>query len=154
LKKASEVDFDISLSLPFLINETAVNPGGKAYSDSKLLDASSDPDVAKYGDKISDFKLNKITYTISGANPGSVQFSNGTLKIASSGKTIATAASVNLSNTAETELTADATGFEELASELLDDNQETIQLQGTLSATPVTFTVNFKFYITVTASAL
>ena len=99
--------------------------------------------------------MNKITYTISAANPTSVTFSNGIIKIASNGTTIATAPSVVLlSNNAETELTADASGLNELANLLLDNKQEQIQLQGTLSETPVSFTVVFKFYLTITANAL
>ena len=103
---------------------------------------------------IKEFKVNKITYTISGADPNTVLFTNGTLKVASNGKTIASASSVSLSNTSEQELAADTAGFNELASLLLADKQESIQLQGTLSATPVAFTVSFKFYVTITANAL
>jgi hypothetical protein len=154
LKKLDDVTFDATLSLPFVINETAVNASGKDYSDSKLLNASSDPEVAKYASKINKFKVNKITYTISGANPNTVTFTNGTLKIASTSKTIATATSVNLASTTETDLTADTAGFDELAAKLLDDKQETIQLQGRLSKTPVAFTVTFKFYVSITAGAL
>ena len=154
LKKLDDVTFDVTLAVPFVVNETAVNANGKTYTDSKLLDASSNADVAKYSSKINQFKVNKITYTISAANPNTVLFTNGILKTASSGKTIATASSIILSSTTETELTADAAGFTELASKLLANKQETIQLQGTLSKTPVAFNVNFKFYLTVTASAL
>jgi hypothetical protein len=154
LKKLDDVTFDVTLAVPFVVNETAVNTGGKAYSSSQLLNLNSDTEVAKYSKKITEFKVNKITYTISGANPTTVLFTNGLLKISSSGKTIASASSISLSNTSETQLTTDATGINELASLLLDDKQELILLQGTLSQTPVTFTVNFKFYLTTTASAL
>ncbi|MBL7873155.1 MAG: hypothetical protein JNM78_16170 [Cyclobacteriaceae bacterium] len=152
--KAGDITFQAELPLPFNVNETADNPSGKTYTDSKLLDASSNPDVAKYASKIKEFKVNKITYTISGVSDGSVTFTNGTLKVASSGKTIASASSVNLGSSAETELTADANGFNELASLLLADKQELVQVQGSLSKTPVAFTVNFKFFVTITANAL
>jgi hypothetical protein len=109
----------------------------KSYTDSQLLNANSDPDVAKYASKIKEFTVNRITYRISGASDPSVSFTNGTLKIVSNGKTIATASSVSLSNTAETELNADTAGFNELASALLNDKQEMVQLQGTLSKTPI-----------------
>ncbi len=151
--KVDDVSFDVTLPLDFAVNETADNPSGKTYTDSKLLDASSDPEVAKYASKIQEFTVNKVTYTISGASDQSITFTNGTLKV-SSGKTIASASSVSLSNTAETELTADTAGFNELASLLLADKQELVQLQGTLSETPVSFTVKFKFYVTLTADAL
>jgi len=151
--KVDDVSFDVTLPLDFAVNEAAVNPSGKTYTDSKLLDAASDPEVAKYASKIQEFKVNKVTYTISGASDPTITFTNGTLKV-SSGKTIASISSASLSNTAETELTADTAGFNELASLLLADKQELVTLQGTLSKTPVSFTVKFKFYVTLTADAL
>lgn len=151
--KATDVSFDADLPLEFTINETEVNPSGKDYSASKMLSASSDPDVAKYASKIKEFKVNRITYTISaGASPNTVTFTNGALKAGT--KTLATVSSASLSNTAETDLTADAAGFNELATKLLGDLQEEVTLTGRLSATPVAFTVTFKFYVTITANAL
>lgn len=152
--KVDDVTFEGVLPLKFTINETADNPSGKTYTETKTLDANSDPDVAKYASKIKSFKVNKVTYTISGADPSTVTFTNGTLKVSSSGKTIASASSVSLSNASETELTADTAGFNEVASLLLADKQVMAQLQGTLSKTPVTFVVDFKFYVTITANAL
>lgn len=152
--KVDDVTFDGVLPLAFNVNEAADNPSGKTYTDSKLLDADDEPEIAKYSSKIKEFKVNKITYTISGVSDASVSFTNGTLKVASSGKTIASASSVNLSTTGEQELTADTAGFNELASLLLADKQELIQLQGALSKTPIAFTVNFKFYVTVVADVL
>lgn len=152
--KADDVSFDVVLPLNFTIDEKADNPGGKAYTDSKLLDANANAEVAKYAPKITAFKVNKVTYTISGASPATVTFTNGALKVSSTGKTIASASSVSLSNTAETELTADSAGFNELAAKLLDDKQELVILNGTLSKTPVAFSVKANFYVTITADAL
>jgi hypothetical protein len=154
IEKADDVSFSATAPISFVVNETATS-SGQFYSDSRVLNLGSDPEVAKYSSKIKEFKVNKITYTISGANPTSVTFSNGIIKIASNGTTIATAPSVVLlSNNAETELSADANGLNILADLLLDNKQEQIQLQGTLSQTPVSFTVVFKFYLTITANAL
>jgi len=153
IEKADDVSFSTTAPISFVVNETATS-SNQFYSDSRVLNLSSDPEVAKYSSKIKEFKVNKITYTISGANPTSVTFSNGIIKIASNGTTLATTGTVSLSNTSETELSADANGLNELADLLLDNKQEQIQLQGTLSQTPVFFTVNFKFYLTITANAL
>jgi Tfp pilus tip-associated adhesin PilY1 len=152
--KADDISFNATLPLNFSINEGADNPTGMSYSDSELLDATSNSDVAKYASKIKAFKVNKITYTISGANPNTVTFTNGALKVSSTGKTIASVSSASLSNPTETELTADTAGFNELAAKLLDDKQELILLNGTLSKTPVAFSVKFNFYVTITADAL
>ena len=150
--KVDDVSFDVTLPLDFVIDENADNPDGASYTDTQLLDATSDPDVAEYANKIKEFKVNKITYTISGADPASVTFTNGFLK--ANGKNLAQASSVSLSNTAETDLTADIAGFNELASLLLADKKETVELTGFLSKTPVAFNVKFKFYVTITANAL
>ncbi len=153
IEKADDVSFETDLPLEFQINETAVSPTGKDYSASKMLSASSDPDVAKYASKIKEFKINRITYTISpGANPNTVTFTNGTLKAGT--KTLATITSASLSNTSEIDLTSDPAGFTELATKLQGDLQEEITLTGRLSQTPVAFVVTFKFYVTVTANAL
>lgn len=154
IDKATEVSFDTSVPVTFNVVETASNPTGKSYSDTKTLNVASDPDVAKYASKIKEFKVNKVTYTVYFSSPPSVNFSNGTIKVVSSGKTIASTGTISLSNFSETQLTTDAAGISDLASKLLDDKQETIQLQGTLSSTPVTFTVTFTFYLTIKASAL
>ena len=155
LDKADDVSFNVTIPLTFLIDENADSPGGMAYSDTQLLDATTNSEVAKYASKIKEFKVNKVTYTISpGADPSTVIFSNGALKISSTAKTIASVTSVSLTNTAETELTSDTAGFNELATKLLDDKQEMILMNGTLSKTPVAFSVKFNFYITITANAL
>lgn len=152
--KADDISFEATLPLDFAINETLDNPSGKDYSSTKTLDASSDPDVAKYASKIKEIKINKITYTISGANPNTVTLTNGKLVIVSSGKTLASASSVSLSNTAETELASDVAGFNDLASLLLSDQTEDVKMEARLSKTPVAFNVKFKFYVTITADAL
>lgn len=155
IDKATDVNFSATAPVTFVVNETAISSGGMFYSDTRILNVASDPDVAKYESKINSFTVDKITYTISGANPTSVSFINGIIKIASNGTTIATAPTVVLSsNNAETELSTDAIGLSKLAELLLDNKQEEIQLQGTLSETPVSFTVVFKFYLTINASAL
>ena len=152
--KADDVSFDVVLPLEFVIDENADNPDGASYSDTQLLDATSDPDVAKYANKIKEFKVNRITYTISSADLTSVSFTGGSLQVASNSQVIATASAVSLSNTAETDLSANLDGFNDLAERLLDDKQETVLLNGTLSETPVTFHVTFKFYVKITADAL
>lgn len=153
IEKADDVSFDTTAPVTFIVNETATSTG-KSFSDTKTLNLTSDAEVAKYASKIKEFKVNKVTYTVSGANPNSVTFSNGTIKIASNGKTLASVSSVNLSNTTGTQLTTDTSGINELTANLLADKQEQIQLQGTLSSTPVAFTLTIKFYLTITANAL
>jgi hypothetical protein len=154
--KVDDVNFEAKLPLEFVVNETAMSTSPVTYTETKTLDATQNAEVAKYKDKIKEIKVNKITYVVSGysASGAVVTFTNGTLKVASSGKTIASAASVNLQSTAEAELTADTAGFNELGQLLKADKSETIQLQGTFSSTPVAFKVTVYFHTTITAEVL
>jgi hypothetical protein len=155
-EKADNITFEAKLPLEFVVDETATNTGAKSYTYTKTLDATQNADVAKYKDKIKEFKVNKISYVVSGysAPGGVVTFTNGKLKVASSGKTIAEAASVNLQSTAEADLTADTAGFNELAELLKADKSETVSLAGTFSSTPVKFKVTVYFHTSITAGVL
>ena len=155
--KAENINFEAKLPLEFVVDETATNAGAKSYTYSKTLDATQNAEVAKYKDKIKEIKVNKISYVVSGYSaPGGavVTFTNGKLKVASSGKTIAEAASINLQSTVEGDLTADTAGFNELAELLKADKSETVSLSGTFSSTPVKFTVKVYFHTTITAGVL
>ena len=154
--KVPDVTFDAKLPLDFVVNETKISASPISYTDSKTIDATQNADVAKYKDKIKEIKVNKITYVVSGFSAGGavVTFTNGTLSVASSGKTIASAASVNLQSSTETELTADTAGFNELALLLKDDKSETVKLGGTFSFAPVAFKVTIYFYTSITAGPL
>ena len=154
IEKADDVSFDTIVPVSFVVNETAVSPGGTFFTDTKNINVASDAEVAKYASKIKEFKVNKVTYTILGANPTSVSFLNGNIKIAANGETVASAGLIRLANNNETQLTTETSGINELTAALLADKQEQIQLQGTLSSTPVSFTLTVKFYLTITANAL
>lgn len=150
--KVDDVTFDAELPLEFVIDETQTNVNGKDYSISKTLDASSDPDVAKYANKIKEFKVNKITYSISGVSPSGVTFNDGVLKVNS--KTLATAGNVNITSVSDVELENDPAGINELASKLLGSKQAEVVFAGGFSSTPIKFTLSCKFYVTIKADAL
>jgi hypothetical protein len=151
---AGDVTFDVDLPLDFVVNEAAVSSSAKSYSSVKTLKATDNADVAKYKDNIKSVKLNKITYVISEyVAPQVVTFSNGTLQ--ATGKTLASAASVNLQSTAEAELTnIDKAGFDEFAKQIKDNKQVEVTLAGTFSSTPVAFKIKAYFNVSITANAI
>ena len=153
--KVEDIKFDVKLPLEFVVNEAKLSSVPETYTYTKTIDATQNAEVAKYKDKIKEFKVNKITFVVSDyVAPNVVTFTNGALSAASSGKTIASAASVNLQSSTETELTADTAGFNELALLLKDDKSESVKLKGTFSTTPVAFKVTVYFYTTITAGVL
>lgn len=152
----ADVTFDVTLPLDFPpINDTGVSSNPKAYSDTQVLDATLNADVAKYKSKIKDFKVNKVYYEITDYAGDAVIFTNGSLK--TNGKTIASKASLALANIPKTEFTSsevDLAGFNELATTLKTDLKATVAIAGTFSKTPVAFKVRAYFDVTVTANAL
>jgi hypothetical protein len=151
----ADVSIPVTLPLDFTaVNETAVNPNGKDYTDTKLLDATQNADVAKYKDKIKEFKVNKVYYEITDYSGSGVIFT-GTLKSGSG--TLATKTNFALANTTKTEFTSseiNIDGLNVLASALKADKQASVVFSGRFSKTPVGFKVKAYFDCTIVASAL
>lgn len=151
--KVDDVKFEGILPVNFVISEAGTG-APVVYSETEVLDATDDDEIAKYASKIKEIKLNKITYEIQNYTGGDIDFTDGSLQVGSTGETLATASLVNLQNTAETELTTvDITGFNEFTKQIKDDKKVEIQLDGTFSSTPVAFTLTVYFHVTVTAEA-
>ncbi len=149
-----DVTFDVVLPLDFAIDVNQQSDGPVNYSETKLLDVTSNPDIEEYASKIKEIKVNKITYVISNANANGVTFSNGSVVVNSTNQEIASISQASIANTAEIELTANTAGLNALGASLQNSNQETVKFQGTFSSTPVAFQVKVRFYVSVTADAL
>jgi len=154
--KVDDVTFEGKLPVHFVVNEEMISETPVVYSKTEILDALDDAEIAKYKNKIKEIKLNRVTYKIENfVAPGEVTFNNGSLKVGPSEKTLATATSVILYNTAETEFdNIDLDGFNDFARQIKDDKQVQINLSGSLSNTPAAFTLTAYFYVTVTADVL
>ena len=154
--KVDDVTFQGVLPVEFVVNEGVISDVPVEYSETRILDALENDDIEKYRNKIKDIKLNSVTYEIKNYDaPGEVTLSNGSVKIVSSGKTLVTVPSIILKETAETELTSlDASGLLEFANELEANKQIEISMGGTLSSTPVAFTLVAKFHVTVKAEVI
>ena len=149
-----DVNFDADVAVDFFVNETESNPEGGTYVGQAILDITSDADVAEYADKIKDVKVNKVTYLVTGLTQSDVTFSNGSLMTISNSKVIATLTNLPLTESVTGEFTIDTEGFSQLSAKLKNLESETILLQGSLSETPIAFTVKCIFNVTVTANAL
>lgn len=151
--KLDDVKFDTDFYVTFNVNETEENPLGKSYSTEQILDILDDPDIRKYSDKIKEVKVNRISYFVFSVSGSGVNTSGGSLSM-SPNKTIATLPSQPVTEGASGDLSIDVAGFTELGNRLKANKQETIRLSGNLSKTPVSFAVETRFYVTVTAEAL
>lgn len=165
LEEADDVEFDIEVDVIFLIEENAVGSNVTYLGDPVTLSISQDSRVQEYADKIKSVKIKKIEYQISNfasEPPGTaVTFSNGSMLYAATGTAgaqadvLSTVATENLMTSAGVkELPVNNDAFEDLGAILLEDFSATIFTAGTLSSTPVSFSVPTTFTITIVADAL
>jgi hypothetical protein len=154
--KVDDITFNGELPVEFIINEGAVSDVPVVYSETEILNALEDDEIEKYKNKIKEIKLTGITYEIinyTGAEQ--IEFSKGSLKVGPSAKTLVAVPLVVLEETSQTELTdLELDGLNEFANELKGDKQVEVRMEGTLSQTPVSFTLRAKFHVTVTAEVL
>ena len=61
LFEAPDVHFDAKLPLDFIVDEGMVSSSPVDYYETRIIDATDNADVAKYKDKIKDFKVNRVT---------------------------------------------------------------------------------------------
>jgi hypothetical protein len=143
-----DVTFDVEVPVDLVVDIDT-----PSYTGEVLLNAAADPDVAEYANKIKDFKINRITYLVTTAQPSTLNF-DGSLRIKSNNEILSSVTDLTFTNTSEVDLPADLDGFNDLAAKLKEDNQETIQFGGQFSSTPNVFTIKLRFYLSVTAEAL
>ena len=151
--KLDDAKFNAEFTLTFFVNETEVNPSGKAYFTEQWLNITDDPDVEEFADKIKEVKVNRISYFIYGINKSGVTASDGELSITPS-RVIASLPDESLIEGISGDLVIDQDGFTELGKRLKANKSELIGLGGNLSETPMSFFLEATFYVTVTAEAL
>jgi len=82
LDNLGQITFDTELTTNFVVNETT--PANlRNYQANQVIDATTDPDIQKYKDRLKDFRVNEVSYKITNyvAPEGiaTVTFSNGRL---------------------------------------------------------------------------
>jgi hypothetical protein len=163
--KADDVTLEEELVLYWNVDEN-LSGSNVPYSDFQILDLADYPEFEEYVDKIKSVEITKITYRITNfdnsPHESPVTLTNGVAEFgpfdsttAGVSATLASASGVNLETVVnETTLTIDAAGLNKIAKDLLDDKKIKMYSKGTLSKTPVAYTVVSTFYVKVVANAL
>ncbi|MEQ9592016.1 MAG: hypothetical protein RLN86_05425 [Cyclobacteriaceae bacterium] len=156
-------DISLTRDLTQTLNVSESNSGTDlSYSKSFIIDATTDPEVDKYKDKINEVEVNKITYKISNFVGTSGTTFSGDLKFAqASASTFTIAATINnldLSQASSSgtsfDLDFSPTDVSTIAGLLKNDKSVQVQLSGTLSEGPASFSVEVTINATITADAL
>lgn len=156
-----DVSFDSTLSENIVVSESGTGTN-VTNSEIIVLDATIDPDINQYKDKIKGIKINKISYQVvsySATDPislsGTISFGESTT---SSPTVVATVASLNLKeaflNGTVYELPVQQADIDTISALLKDDKAVKIYLNSVLSKTPVAFTIELIMDVTVEADAL
>lgn len=163
--KADDVTLEEELVLNWNIDENGSGTN-VAYTDSKILDLAAYPEFDDYIDKIKSVEITKITYRVTNfdnsPHNSTVTLTNGVAEFGPYDSTtpgvsvpLASASGVNIGATVnETTLNIDAAGLNKIAKDLLDDKKVKMYSKGTLSVTPVAYTVVSTFYVKIVANAL
>lgn len=155
-------DVSFNSTLEEDINVAEENSGENvSYEETIVLDATSDPDIDKYKSKIKGFKINNISYQVTGYDGLTTTF-NGSLAFgdatSTSPQVLATVTNLNVQaaylNGTIFDLSLSQGDVDTIASLLKDDKAVKLYLTGTLSQTPVYFTVHVILDVKVEADAL
>ena len=162
-EKVDDVTIEIEIQHTFEITEDFDSDGEPvSYSDIGTIDATKDADFDKYKDKIKQFTVHSVEYTVTDyAAEGDVVFSNGMGKFFAQGSTsnaLAEAAisiqSVPAAQGGTFTLPYTTEGLEAIASQLESVHKVDFQVAGTFSHTPVYFNVPVTLKCTIVADAL
>jgi hypothetical protein len=164
-EKADDVTFEEELVIYWDTDEN-LEGSNVPYEDMQILDLADYPVFEPYLDKIKSVEITKITYHVTGFNNnphglpvkltgGIAAFGPYDTSVPSVTVPMAGATGVDLGSAgSEATLAIDAAGLSKVAKDLLDDKQIKMYSEGTLSKTPVSFTVVSTFYVKITANAL
>lgn len=161
LDKADDVNFDATVDEIIIVTEE--NEGSNvSYAKIVTLDATADPDINKYKNKVSGFTVKKVRYQVTNfIGPVGATFS-GTLSFGAASQTTptvaATISNLNLQQAFSSgqvlELPISQADVDAIAGMLKDDKAVKLYLDGLLSETPMTCSVKVILDVSVKADAL
>ncbi|HEY9046134.1 MAG TPA: hypothetical protein VIN08_09570 [Ohtaekwangia sp.] len=159
--KADDVAFNTTLDHDIEASESTSGTN-VTYQQVITLDATSDSEISRYKDKIKGFEVNKIKYTISSYSGAFATKFTGKFGFGDESGTSYTVSTtitdldLQAAYTAGTvyELTLPVTEVAKIEAMLRDKKEVKIYVDGTLSQTPVAFTISVSLDVSIQADAL
>lgn len=156
-----DVTFSTTLEEVIAVDESSTAEN-VSYSESIVIDATTDSDIEKYKEKIKQVTITQVEFTVEDYTGPTDCMLDGTVSFGdTSGGTasvVLTLSDVNLEDLATSgeamTLDIDADDLAAIATLVEDDQAFTIYISGTLSETPLTCNIRVKVYVSVTADAL
>ncbi len=159
---ADDITIDIEIQHTFVIDENEEHPDGKEYIDIGIIDATKDETFDKYKDKIKEFTVHEVLYTVADVAEGHDAFFQDGMGIfyadADTTMAIATAhigsQSIGGSVGQEFKLAYNVQGLNAIAQQLESVHQVFFVVRGKLTKTPAAFSVPVTLKCTIKADAL
>lgn len=160
-EKADDVSFDATVDETIVVTEEDEGTD-VTYTKIVTLDATADPDINKYKNKISGFTVKKISYQIVNFIGAEGASFSGTLSFGDASQSTPTvAATINNLNLQQGftsgqvfDLPISQANVDAVAAMLKDDKAVKLYLDGVLSQTPLTCSIKVILDVTVKADAL
>ena len=159
--KADDVNFDATLDETIIVAEE--NEGTNvSYTKIVTLDATADPDINKYKNKVEGFTVKKVSYQVIDFYGSEGALFSGTLSFGEASQTTPTVAvtitNFNLQQAYSSgqvfELPINQADVDAIAGMLKNGKAVKLYLEGLLSATPMTCSIKVILEVSVKADAL
>ena len=159
--KADDINFDSTVDETIIVTDE--NEGtNESYTKTITLDATADPDINKYKNKISGFTVKKVSYQVTSFDGAPGATFSGTLSFGDASQTTPTVAAtitnLNLQQAYSSgqvfDLPINQADVDKIATMLKDDKAVKLYLDGLLSATPLFANIQVILDVTVKADAL
>ncbi len=164
LEKVDDITLEVEIQHTFVIDEKLDSEGKSvSYFSTGTIDATKNADFDKYKDKIKEFTVHSVEYTVTNYSPEgtNVIFSNGIGTFFAQGSTsnALAEAGIDIQSVPGAQgqvFTLDYTtqGLEAIAQQLESVHKVDFQVAGTFSETPVAFNVPVTLKCTIKAEAL
>ena len=161
LNKADDVNFDATVDETIAVTEEDEGTN-VSYIKTITLDATADPDINKYKNKISGFTVKKISYQVISFDGTAGATFSGTLSFGDASLTTptvaATVTNLNLQQAYTSgqvfDLAINQADVDKIATMLKDDKAVKLYLDGLLSSAPLYSNIKVILDVTVKADAL
>jgi hypothetical protein len=158
---------DVTLNEPITtsitVDETTTGEN-RSFTKSVDLDATTNPEIEKYREKVKSFTVNKVIFKVKNYSGQASSTPLSKVSYTAKGAAVSTAIEIaSISNFdikaaadagTETELVVSNAHLQAMATILKNDMAITFYMDGSLTKTPVKFTVEFTIDATIVANAL
>ena len=157
VEELADIDFNTTLTKSLHVDVTSTNE----MTSSIVLDATADPEIKKYADKIKNYEITELLFAIENYQAdtedeiyfdGSIGFSKKSENTATSSCSVTNMPVTNWAGTGNFEIASCTSILNDISVALTADNAVKIYMTGTFTDAPLTFDLKVTAKVKVTAN--